>query len=279
MPTRGLKPLDNRRQTHATLLLTTGQFFLCQVLTSYKYTGLSAAFSSHCGAMVFRHNSAKLRIPHCRQAVKDQEEPDDGDISMKLKLMAAGAVAVMMSLPTVNAWAFDAASVPTQKQTKEKLYLGAEEVAGFLTSKNGKVLFIDVRTPAELMYVGNTPLMDANIPLKVGPTANFDDKKKALALEPNPKFVEQVTARLTAKSLSKTDPVVVMCRSGDRSAQAADKLAEAGFTQVYSVVDGFEGDLAKEGPNAGRRAVNGWKNKNQPWGYPLDKAKMTLEAK
>jgi rhodanese-related sulfurtransferase len=66
-----------------------------------------------------------------------------------------------------------------------------------------------------------------------------------------------------------------MCRSGDRSARAADDLTTAGFTQVYSVVDGFEGDLAKDGPNAGRRAVNGWKNKALPWGYTLDKAKLT----
>ena len=71
-----------------------------------------------------------------------------------------------------------------------------------------------------------------------------------------------------------------MCRSGDRSAAAANQLAEAGFTAVYSVVDGFEGDVAKDGPTAGLRTVNGWKNKGLPWGYKLEKAKLTLpEAK
>jgi rhodanese-related sulfurtransferase len=53
-------------------------------------------------------------------------------------------------------------------------------------------------------------------------------------------------------------------------------LSEAGFAQVYTVVDGFEGDVAKEGPNAGKRVVNGWKNAGLPWSYRLEKEKFTL---
>ena len=165
-----------------------------------------------------------------------------------------------------------------KKQTKAKLYLGAEEVPGFLTSKKGKVLFIDVRTPAEVQFVGSTPLMDANVPFKLGPTAKWNKKKGALALDPNPDFVAQVEARLAAKSLTKADPVVLMCRSGSRSAKAVNALTDAGFKAVYSVVDGFEGDMAKKGPNAGRRAVNGWRNKNKSWGYKVEKSKLTLSA-
>jgi len=45
---------------------------------------------------------------------------------------------------------------------------------------------------------------------------------------------------------------------------------------VYTVVDGFEGDVAKEGPNAGKRVVNGWKNAGLPWSYRLEKEKFTL---
>jgi hypothetical protein len=59
----------------------------------------------------------------------------------------------------------------------------------------------------------------------------------------------------------------LICRSGDRSAAASHLLAEAGFKNVYSVVDGFEGDLATDGPKAGQRAVNGWKNAGLPWSY------------
>jgi rhodanese-related sulfurtransferase len=61
-----------------------------------------------------------------------------------------------------------------------------------------------------------------------------------------------------------------MCRSGDRSARAVDALANAGFTNVYSQIDGFEGDLSKDG----RRDVNGWKNAGLAWTYKLDKGKL-----
>ena len=65
-----------------------------------------------------------------------------------------------------------------------------------------------------------------------------------------------------------------MCRSGKRSAKAADMLADAGYTKVYSVVDGYEGDKAKDGPDKGKRTVNGWKNSGLPWTYSLDKDYM-----
>jgi rhodanese-related sulfurtransferase len=81
---------------------------------------------------------------------------------------------------------------------------------------------------------------------------------------------------MKAKSLTKDDPVILICRSGSRSAAAANALTAAGFKKAYSVVDGFEGDKAKEGPDKGQRVVNGWKNKKQPWGYKLEKAKLLL---
>jgi len=51
-------------------------------------------------------------------------------------------------------------------------------------------------------------------------------------------------------------------------------LTDLGYTKVYTVVDGFEGDLAKTGPQAGQRVVNGWKNAGLPWSYKLDKSKL-----
>jgi rhodanese-related sulfurtransferase len=67
------------------------------------------------------------------------------------------------------------------------------------------------------------------------------------------------------KSIGKGDVVVLICRSGDRSARAANLLADLGYTRVFSVFDGFEGDLSKEG----RRTVNGWRNAGLPWTYRL----------
>ena len=46
----------------------------------------------------------------------------------------------------------------------------------------------------------------------------------------------------------------------------------------YSVVDVYEGDLASDGPNAGQRVVNGWKDFGLPWSYkPVDLSQRITE--
>lgn len=62
------------------------------------------------------------------------------------------------------------------------------------------------------------------------------EAKGAFKMEPNPDFAQSAQARLQQKGLIRDAKVLVMCRSGSRSAKAADTLTAAGFTQVYSVV-------------------------------------------
>jgi rhodanese-related sulfurtransferase len=102
---------------------------------------------------------------------------------------------------------------------------------------------------------------------------DWDAQRSAYKLDPVQDFVPEVNRRRAQKKLDKTDVVVLICRSGDRSARAADRLAQDGYTRVYSVVDGFEGDMKD-----GRRSVNGWRNANLPWSYKLEKAKMYFGA-
>ena len=64
-----------------------------------------------------------------------------------------------------------------------------------------------------------------------------------------------------------------MCRSGVRSAAVAALLHKLDYNNVYSVIDGFEGDKS----DTGKRNQNGWKNSNLPWSYELDKEKMYIE--
>jgi rhodanese-related sulfurtransferase len=66
-----------------------------------------------------------------------------------------------------------------------------------------------------------------------------------------------------------------------RSAAAINKLAEAGFTKVYNIVDGFEGDKEKDknSPNVGKRTVDGWRNAGTPWTYDMDAALVFAEKK
>lgn len=198
---------------------------------------------------------------------------------MKRFALAALTVAVLSSSVFAQEWKAgnnDWAKLPEIKRSKLALYLTPQQAYDMMQQEGKKVLFLDVRTRAEAMYVGMTPLADALTPYVEHQEvmSDWDDKRSMYLLEPNPDFTKEVARRLADKGLTKQDKVILICRSGDRSAKAADILQLQGFTQVYSVAEGFEGDMGKEGANAGRRLVNGWKNTNLPWGYKLDKAKM-----
>ncbi len=52
-------------------------------------------------------------------------------------------------------------------------------------------------------------------------------------------LVPLATVGATAKSWSKDDDVVVICRSGGRSGRAAAELAQAGFARVMNMVGGM----------------------------------------
>jgi rhodanese-related sulfurtransferase len=67
------------------------------------------------------------------------------------------------------------------------------------------------------------------------------------------------------------DTILVTCRSGGRSAIAANLLAQAGFKQVYNIIDGIEGDTVEDPASVfvGQRLKNGWKNSGCPWTYQL----------
>ena len=53
---------------------------------------------------------------------------------------------------------------------------------------------------------------------------------------------------------------------------AVNKLAEAGFKNVYNITDGFEGDTVSDPESVftGQRMKNGWKNSGLPFTYELD---------
>ena len=194
----------------------------------------------------------------------------------KTTLIALSLAAILLSsLPTAFAGEIDPAKVPEIKQSDLKLYLSAKEAFDLKRTEGDKVLLIDVRTPEELQYVGNAgAMMDANIPYVLNDISGYDEKMKHYKNAANSDFVTAVGELVSKKGLNKDGDIILMCRSGDRSSKGASLLGKAGYTKVYSVVDGFEGDKAKERNNKGKRTVNGWKNANLPWGYGMDKAKM-----
>jgi rhodanese-related sulfurtransferase len=148
------------------------------------------------------------------------------------------------------------------KQTALDLYVDATESLQWI--KDRKIAVIDVRAPEELVFVGHTGLAP-NIPVQVW---KGEYGVKGNQIEPkmveNKEFVKDVLAKYKPE-----DTLIVLCRSGQRSAFAVNLLAQSGFKKAFSVVDGFEGDKAKDGPNKGKRTVNGWKNAGNPWTYSL----------
>jgi rhodanese-related sulfurtransferase len=175
--------------------------------------------------------------------------------------------------------AAQAADRPTDpaRQTSWDLYLSSTEAYAMKQAQGGKVLFVDVRDPIEIMFTGFTEVVDVNIPFQMADRARWNDKKPVYVMDANPRFEADIAAALQARGLSKDTPVILMCRSGgERGAPSARMLEGKGYQQVYVVVDGFEGDTVKDGERKNWRLVNGWKNSGLPWSYKLDKAKMVL---
>lgn len=194
----------------------------------------------------------------------------------KFKVLLAGVVLLGVSSAAL---AVDGSSLPKRKQTTLGLYLTPKEAYDMVTKDPGHILFVDIRTRAEVNFLGMPTIADANIPyMKLSEWYGWDNKKSGFKMELNDEFLAKIRARLADKGLTKNDKIVFMCRSGDRSAAATNLLAKDGYTNVYSVVSGFEGDKAKDGPQKGMRAVNGWKNDGLPWTYKLVASKMYITA-
>lgn len=117
--------------------------------------------------------------------------------------------------------------------------------AHLLLSNAPGAKIVDVRCKAELDWVGRIP---GAIEIE---WATYPGMK------PNPNFLAALEQQLDKESL-----VMFICRSGARSNQAATLAAQAGFTEAYNVLDGFEGD---RDANGHRNTTTGWRAANLPW--------------
>jgi rhodanese-related sulfurtransferase len=112
---------------------------------------------------------------------------------------------------------------------------------------NANALLIDCRTEIEHMYVGH-PAGAEHIAWQEGPDWEID-----------PEFAVKVK-RLLMGDLSR--PVLLICRSGQRSVSAGEALEAAGFLNVINVLEGFEGDRDE---NCQRSTLGGWRFHGLPW--------------
>ena len=109
----------------------------------------------------------------------------------------------------------------------------------------GLARIVDVRTAEERKFVGQVP-DTLHVAWATG-----------TALTRNPRFVRELEAKV-----GREQPVLLLCRSGKRSALAAEAAAKAGFARVFNIREGFEGEL-----NAAqqRGTADGWRYRGLPW--------------
>jgi len=111
---------------------------------------------------------------------------------------------------------------------------------------SGQAVLVDVRSNEERVFVGYVP-GSVHVPWATG-----------TALNRNPRFVRELEAKLGGKDKA----ILLLCRSGKRSALAAEAAAKAGFSLVFNVAQGFEGEL-DEHHQRGR--LDGWRSLGLPW--------------
>jgi rhodanese-related sulfurtransferase len=123
-------------------------------------------------------------------------------------------------------------------------HLTPKEAFEFL-KQNPNAVFVDCRSEMEYLFVGH-PQGAILVPWNDGP--NWDI---------NPDFVAHVK-----KATSINRPVVLICRSGNRSLDAGRALEESGFSKIYNVLHGFEGELDADHH---RGSITGWRFEDLPW--------------
>lgn len=115
--------------------------------------------------------------------------------------------------------------------------------------QSGQAVLVDVRSAEERKFVGHVP-GSQHVAWATG-----------TALTRNPRFVRELEAKL-AKDGGKDAVALLLCRSGKRSALAAEAAAKAGFTQVFNVLEGFEGEIDASQHRGGS---DGWRFHGLPW--------------
>jgi rhodanese-related sulfurtransferase len=152
--------------------------------------------------------------------------------------------------------------VPPLKQTDAGLYVTAAEADRLKNSHADQVVLIDIRSRVEVLYAGRPEDVDIHVPYREPALSpRWSASGDRLVMQRNPAFVSEVRAALARLGRPDDSTILLLCRSGTVSAIAADALTAAGLRNVFTIVDGFEGDLAA----SGRRDVNGWKNVGAHW--------------
>ncbi|MGE0048878.1 MAG: rhodanese-like domain-containing protein [Acidithiobacillus sp.] len=136
------------------------------------------------------------------------------------------------------------------QRTQDKKHAGdlTPEEAHALLREHPKAKLIDVRSHPELEFSGFVEGC-CHVPWKLYP-----------GMTPNSDFDRQI------QSIAQPDALLLLlCRTGGRSTEAAEHLADLGYTHAYNILGGFEG----KGDELGQRGkLEGWKASGLPWRHP-----------
>ncbi|MGB3407211.1 MAG: rhodanese-like domain-containing protein [Jannaschia sp.] len=118
-------------------------------------------------------------------------------------------------------------------------------------------MLVDVRTRPEWDFVGGPDLSE------LGKDTIRVEWKSWPDMSPNPAFAEALLNEVGTLPSA----FLFICRSGARSMQAAQAVAEVLVSKgeagsCINVAEGFEGDLAADGRRGG---LNGWKARGLAW--------------
>ncbi len=109
----------------------------------------------------------------------------------------------------------------------------------------GRAVLVDVRTGEERKFVGYVP-GSLHVAWATG-----------TSLTRNPRFLRELEAKVEKGAV-----VLLLCRSGKRSALAAEAATRIGFTSAFNVTEGFEGELDEQHR---RGALGGWRVRGLQW--------------
>jgi rhodanese-related sulfurtransferase len=109
-----------------------------------------------------------------------------------------------------------------------------------------RAVLVDVRSAEERKFVGHVP-GSLHVAWATG-----------TALTRNPRFVRELEAKIGGKDVL----ALLLCRSGKRSALAAEAATKAGLSCIFNVLEGFEGEIDASGQ---RGKSDGWRFHGLPW--------------
>lgn len=124
-------------------------------------------------------------------------------------------------------------------------YAGALLPAEACALMHAGAKLVDVRTQAELYWVGRVP------------GAVYVEWNSYPGGHLNPDFITQLR-----DFVDPGEAAMFICRSGGRSHSAAILATRAGWRECYNVLEGFEGD---RDASQHRSTLGGWRKAGLPW--------------